>query len=229
MEQIMTIDNINWKKKVDDLFRNQDKYHSYFYQYKHFGGPSLHFHRRSLYEQNDSLKIEMVYATLSSWGMHRMGGGATMNPFEVFSKSIIDAVDEIKRINDIEIEIINNRNAEELEKLFNTIKPMKSSVKVVGNSKVLAHYLPNIVCPIDREYTIQFLKKIGTKNIPPNSDFKIFKDFHNNLVYELMNRDSFCEQANEWIASNLFDWDTSLPKIIDNLIIGKILKEKGKV
>ena len=42
-----------------------------------FGGPSVYFHKRCLEAAGDeflSLRhIEMLYATLASWGMHRMG------------------------------------------------------------------------------------------------------------------------------------------------------------
>ena len=44
---------------------------------KEFGGPSLHFHLQSILEAKNNFlsdrHIEMIYATLASWGMHRMG------------------------------------------------------------------------------------------------------------------------------------------------------------
>jgi hypothetical protein len=43
-----------------------------------FGGPCVHFHRECLREGEKAFlsyrHIEMLYATLASWGMHRMGG-----------------------------------------------------------------------------------------------------------------------------------------------------------
>ena len=224
----MSINSVNWNKKVADINKNCEKYHFYFYNSKRFTGPSLYFHKRSL-ESSGSDKIEMVYATLASWGMHRMGGGAQMNDFETFQKSIDAAMDDINNIKKIENEIILNKQAEKLNTIYKTINPMHSSIKIVGKSKVLAHYLPNIVCPIDREYTMQFLKKLGTKNISVNDEKELFEQFHNKFVFELINNKEFNKKAREWINSGKYEWDTSIPKVIDNLIIGKILHLKGKV
>jgi hypothetical protein len=44
---------------------------------KDFGGPSVYFHIQAIKEQATNFlsdrHIEMIYATLASWGMHRMG------------------------------------------------------------------------------------------------------------------------------------------------------------
>ncbi len=44
---------------------------------KEFGGPSIYFHVQAIAEQGSHFlsdrHIEMIYATLASWGMHRMG------------------------------------------------------------------------------------------------------------------------------------------------------------
>jgi hypothetical protein len=52
--------------------------HDTFYRAQVFGGPSLHFHLRSLdaaIAQDFERFAESVYAVLASWGMHRMGPG----------------------------------------------------------------------------------------------------------------------------------------------------------
>jgi len=46
------------------------------------------------------------------------------------------------------------------------IKPMNTSVGLVGNSKVLAHIFPELLSPIDREYTMQFVNGFGIKKFP---------------------------------------------------------------
>jgi len=45
-----------------------------------------------------------------------------------------------------------------LTELFCRSNIMKSEVQLVGASKVLAHLLPDYVMPMDREYTLYFLK-----------------------------------------------------------------------
>jgi hypothetical protein len=169
----------------------------------------------------------MIYATLASWGMHRMGGGAVMNDYKKFKNSIIDVINDINEIYKKENEIIDNENAQIFENIFNTIQPMHSSVKIVGNSKVLAHYFPNMICPMDREYTMQFINGLGDKSIPkPNFEFSLFVLFHNEIVFKLIKNREFAECAKEWINSGKYEWDTSIPKVIDNLIIGKITRFK---
>jgi hypothetical protein len=56
--------------------------HSAYYQAETFGGPSLHFHLKSLdaaRAQDFERFAEYVYAVLASWGMHRMGPGRVEN------------------------------------------------------------------------------------------------------------------------------------------------------
>jgi hypothetical protein len=46
-----------------------------------FGGPSVYFHVQAIKQQEmgfmSDRHIEMIYATLASWGMHRMGDTRT--------------------------------------------------------------------------------------------------------------------------------------------------------
>ena len=63
---------------------------------KEFGGPSVYFHIQAIKEQEINFlsdrHIEMIYATLASWGMHRMGDPeetkAKMVEFDIFKQSL---------------------------------------------------------------------------------------------------------------------------------------------
>ena len=60
-------------------------------------------------------------------------------------------------------------------------------------------------------------------------EFEFFKQFHTNLIKPLMDDGEFKKKCETWIGMRVagkFPWDKSLPKIIDNLIIGKIYSEK---
>jgi hypothetical protein len=50
-----------------------------------------------------------------------------------------------------------------LKNVFCGIRGMSTATSLVGNSKVLAHLSPNLVPPVDREYTLTFL--FGNKQI----------------------------------------------------------------
>src|SRR3990170_3319422 len=63
---------------------------------REFGGPSVYFHVQAIRAQRHDFMsdrhIEMIYATLASWGMHRMGDPdetkAKMVEFEAFKESL---------------------------------------------------------------------------------------------------------------------------------------------
>ena len=220
---------INWEALRNDLCMYCEKYHTLFYEKFPFGGPSLHFHERALSATGNN-KIEMIYAMLVSWGMHRMGGGAQMHAFSTFKNSITKQNGKIAEIAD-KIST-NNFSYSEMKDLFESIEPMKSRKKLVGHSKVLAHFFPDVVSPIDGEYTLQFTFGIGRKNLPSNfGEFEFFEQFHSRLVKPLINDAGFKIKCENWIhlsSRGNYPWDTSLPKIIDNLIIGKMYGEKAQ-
>ena len=215
---------ISWKSLKEDLIQNADTYHGFYYQKEVFGGPSLHFHKRALSTHGDE-KIEMVYAMLVSWGMHRMGGGATMNDFAVFKESIKGVEREIietKKLIKDGSSIIDN-----IKEIFNKIKAMKSSKNLVGNSKVLAHYFPSQISPIDGEYTLQFVLGEGRKNIPSSiSEYEFFIQFHEKIIFSIIKDENFIKKCKIWMDNKKYVWDTSMPKIVDNLIIGKMYQIK---
>jgi len=222
------IDNEKWLSYYNDLLENSEEYHKYFYDKEIFTGPSLHFHRRSL-EVDYLNKPEVLYAMLVSWGMHRMGGGPKMVEYEKFKRSIENIKNEVDRVNSLKEIIIVEKKAIEVKNLFLKLEAMKTSKKITGNSKVLAHLCPNLIIPIDGEYTMQFINGLGHRGKPKGyGEFEFFEDFHNKIVFKLAENSSFLSLANKWINSKLNPWDTSIPKVIDNLIIGKISNSKPK-
>lgn len=220
---------IDWDKLVSDLLENCYKYHEYFYKYNIFTGPSLYFHERAL-SLSGKKKSEMTYATLASWGMHRMGSsGAKMKKYECFEKSIFEAQVYIRNLKNLKLESLTETDSYIFEKIINTLDPMETKPKVVAVSKVLAHYLPEIIAPIDNEYTFQFIcQKPGQTNPPRNwNEIELFMEIHLRLYKKVILHKKFINYAKKWINNPSYAWDTSFPKIVDNLIIGKIkhLKE----
>jgi hypothetical protein len=143
-----------YQQKVSEIVANAKQYHEAFYQAKTFGGPRLYFHQKAINTNGIEFthRLEYIYATLAAWGMHRMGkGGSKMLPFPDFQVSVIPLrglISEVARIRPSEIA---KTEWAKIETLFKGIKVMASSTSIVGNSKVMAHLVPNIVPPIDRE------------------------------------------------------------------------------
>jgi len=110
---------------------------------------------------------------------------------------------------------------------------MASVTSLVGNSKVMHHMLPRIVPPIDREYTLWYL--FGNKTIKNDleGEWVLMKKIISGFFIPVFSNQEFEATANRWIERiDEYPWDTSLMKIVDNLIIGskKLLESsKGKI
>jgi hypothetical protein len=225
----------NYQDKILDILTNAEKYHDKFYEVEKFRGPSLYFHRRTLEiinSPNFELYLEFIYATLASWGMHRMGkGGSKMQSFDIFKNSIMEIREQIEQAREIKYQNMKDADWELLKEVFCNINVMASGTRLVGNSKVMAHMIPNIVPPIDREYTLRYLK--GNTNIRNGIDFEwnLMREIIENFFIPVAKDTDFIIKANNWMANqSQYPWDTSIFKIIDNLIIGigAINKEKKK-
>lgn len=205
---------------------------------KEFGGPSIYFHIQSIREQEISFlsdrHIEMIYATLASWGMHRMGNPKTtkakMMEFCDFKQSIVAQRENLRELSSLRMDSSTQEQYEahirSLKDIYYGLKVSISDATIVANSKTLAHILPNLITPIDRQYTIRFFTqdydnfftksgKYRQVNLPTGVDAH-FTDFikYSCRIKALFNR---CNHKTFKINKDTFN--TSYPKIMDNLIM----------
>ncbi len=104
---------------------------------------------------------------------------------------------------------------------------MKSKTSLVGNSKVMAHALPNLVSPVDREYTLTFLfGRSGIKN-DKEKEWKTLQDILRGFFYPILRSELLKPKAKVWMETHSFKWDTSPLKIVDNLVIGLLRHERS--
>lgn len=211
--------------KTTELVENAETYHKAFYVAEALRGPSLYFHQQSLATRNApdfARHVEYVYATLVSWGMHRMGpGGSKMQPFDIFLNSAQALRERIAVCQGFAPQAMREDHWTTLREVFCGLKAMASGTSIVGNSKVMHHMMPNIVPPIDREYTFRFLR--GNTNISNGIDreWAIMREMINGFFVPVVTNLAFRAKAEEWTAdAGRFPWDTSLMKVVDNLIIG---------
>jgi hypothetical protein len=91
---------------------------------------------------------------------------------------------------------------------------MKSRRKIVGVSKALHFLIPDLVMPIDGKFTMTYFYGYNKYYNEPEKEFEIFEDIFNKtekIVAKLnLNNDDLKEEG----------WNTSVPKLIDNSIIG---------
>lgn len=193
-----------------------------------FGGPSVYFHQQALIECRHNFlsnrHIEMIYATLSSWGMHRMGQTKTkMVSFDIFKSSIMKMASDLEDLRFLSLtqfDYIPNDLLEKIQHICFRLQVSISNSKIVGNSKALAHIIPNLAPPIDRQYSIRFFSK----------KLSNFKDINEEAGFY------FCllRKCYEFVRIIKFDsnimidtqFNSSLPKIFDNLLM-IFLKKSG--
>lgn len=215
----------DYQDKISDILVNADDYHSAYYMAEIFGGPSLYFHLRALETRQslgDVAHLEYVYATLASWGMHRVGkGGPKMQSFEIFRRSIGPLLDKISEAQNYDVREMDDAKWALVCHIFKGINIMASGTRLVGHSKVLHHMMPNIVPPIDREYTLRYLR--GNTNIKNDLDqeWLTLKEIVSDFFIPVASHPDFHLKASIWIASqDQYPWDTSVLKVVDNLLIG---------
>lgn len=167
--------------------------------------------------------FETLYKTLKAWNMNQRG--ARLKTLTDIKHSILNLKRDICELYDYELSTLRESQLEKilnkLKKIFFNLQPMQSKTQIVGTSKLMHFLLPNLVMPIDRTYTLKFLSPNSNSWKDINAEFdefeKVFITF-----YKLAKR--FNLTAHD---TNDQTWNTSVPKIIDNAIIG-VQKFKNK-
>jgi hypothetical protein len=225
-----------YTEKVQLILQNAETYHQAYYRSETFGNPCLYFHLQALKTRQDPTSVkhlEYIYATLIAWGMNRPGkNGSKMVDFKTFHESIVQLESCILASQTFVCTNMDESKWEILEKVFKNIKIMKSRTSLVGNSKVMHHMFPNIIPPIDREYTLSFLH--GNTNIQNDLDaeWQLMKGIIETFFIPIATDNSFNLMANNWMKKiDVYPWDTSVLKIIDNILIGakKSITYEGEI
>jgi hypothetical protein len=209
----------------NSLLGAMDAAHDTYYRAEIFGGPSLHFHLRSLEAvraRDFGRFAEYVYAVLASWGMHRMGpGGSKMREFEEFRASLQLVWPIASGLQNKTPGDLNKADWSDLKTIFSGIRCMASGASLVGNSKVMAHLMPRLIPPVDREYTLKFLFGSGQITNGIDVEWKKLAQVLEGFFYPVVRSPLFQAKAEIWLAqSDRFRWDTSHLKILDNVLIG---------
>jgi hypothetical protein len=171
---------------------------------------------------------EAVYALLTAWGMHRMGrGGSKMREFEDFQASLKPLWPVIVNLQQATPDDLDEDGWRALGKVFCGVRCMATGTSLVGNSKVMAHALPRLAAPVDREYTLKFLFGHGTITNGLDRECQKFQTILRDFFYPIVASAPFKAKAGEWAGqADTFRWDTSPLKMADNLVIG-FMKNQG--
>jgi len=195
-------------------------------------GPSLYFHQKTIEyfrnkreEENFSyptlLKdikfLEYLYATLATWGLHRMGG-VHMKNFEDFKdevNKIGDKLEEIKNINLRNLEAIKENEDLIKEDIFSSIRVTSSkNTFIIPSSKLLHHLHPDLFPPIDRKHILKYL--YCTEH-PTKEEKEIFIEILKEYSKFYQQNSSLIEEIKNRYNTGM---ETSITKIFDNIVVG---------
>jgi hypothetical protein len=209
------------KKKEEILEIIQDKIHIIDEKYR--SGKSLDRYKIVLknrkqeknikkYLSNDSYLFD-IYKTLEAWDMNKRG--AKLRKLSEIKQSLMKNIDyflEIEKIGTDIVKINLDRIKPILQKLYNEIHLMESNARLVSFSKTLHFIFPNLFMPMDRQNTLSYFYS-NPNDESFNKYFEIFS-FCYDISREDINWNKIIEKK---------EWNTTIPKIIDNAIILRML------
>ena len=219
------------QSRVTQLSENFAGYLDYFSNSDTFAGPSVYFHNRTLEIRKKCVTVletlqcdeffDFLYATLTSWGMHRMGPGNTkLGDIEELKDSFRSQAEPLHQLENLAITNIDSAQvpqvADSLWRILSQLRVSIATAQIVANSKALHHLLPSLVPPIDRSYTYNFFYNRNMLTMQESSAFReMYLQFH------------WLACANKEVIKSSVGkaWNTSETKTIDNAIVGFVLKE----
>jgi hypothetical protein len=195
-----------------------------------FGGPSLYFHfacirnfaQTTVANKLNNLQFyEYLYATLASWGMHRMGDTATkLRNFAEFKSQIFAQCEALAKLEGFKIWALSRQELATVQcilvGILDEMTVSKSEACLVANAKILHHILPDLVPPIDRSHTLAYF---GINEMLPSqkSAGSIFIHLFPSFVRASIALEKDIQSKIDLSKEN---WHTSFTKVIDNAVIG---------
>ncbi|MGC2527784.1 MAG: hypothetical protein WA639_08555 [Candidatus Acidiferrum sp.] len=227
---------------VDRFLADQQRYFSGSHnQFLAFGGPCVYFHEQCLAagaENFLSLRhIEMLYATLTAWGMHRMGDSnkakTRLTNWLPFHTSLVSQTEGLQQFKGLRMSELSESEYSaailRLKTHYAALKLSISDATIVVNSKAFHHLFPDLIPPIDRQYTVRFFSqaperwldssgKFRTVQLPQNIDDQ-FHLFHTTCL-------AIKRLANQ-VDPDLLRLErersqVSIPKALDNAIVNYV-------
>jgi len=174
--------------------------------------------------ENPAFLLKM-YETLGQWDMNKRA--ARMVQFDRFAESVrfwessLIRIEEYKLYDDIESEF--SVICETLEKIFCSLKVMESKRRIVGVSKALHFLLPDLIMPIDSKYTMEAFYGYNKYSDVAKDEFKVFRDIFER-TFEIVSRLQLTPSDVDGVG-----WRTSVPKLIDDAVIGLFNSSKEEV
>lgn len=166
--------------------------------------------------------LRQIHETLKKWDMNYRN--AILVEFSDFYESIKELSQKIIELADYSMGDLDENGIHEIEPsmryVFENLKVMQSESRIVGVPKTLHFLLPRLVMPIDGKYTLSFFFGYRPYRKSLNWEYRLFID-----IFEAFSNLAI------WMGLSRSDeepkgWNTTVPKIIDNAIIGYMRHHK---
>lgn len=196
-------------------------------------GPCLHFHlkavscwKKHIRDQRFTFKralehegyVESIYATLTAWGMHKLGGGPKLKDWRDFKLELLKIADGLETVRDASIVDLQAVKGV-VEKIFNGFDPSRNVRNMVAKAKTLHHLNPALFPPIDRRYTLSLLSRMDGIEAMPSLYRNDVENYTRVLaVFRDVALKVGAERIDRLVGRRVMD--TSTTKVIDNAVIG---------
>lgn len=223
---------------IDVLTKSRDIFLNYANECNHVyrTGHELEYYKKIIgfHKENNEVSLlvnneefcKLVYKTLKKWNMDQRR--AKLTTFDSFSQSIKSCDNLFKKLYEYKLITIEQCQCADvlmlLKQAFENLNVMQSKRRIVGISKTLHFFFPDLVTPVDGKYTMHCFYGYNKNSTEPSEEFEIFKDIFLRTC-KLSRKLNLTEND-----VNNIGWHTSIPKLIDNAIIGFIKKiEKSTI
>jgi len=216
---------------VERLVKNFPFFLKYYTEHCLFTKPGQLEHHRNTIQQRfqlgsakaalkDDLFLKSLYKTLQAWGIGSRG--SKIKSFDNFVISLNELAPEICMLDGLNLDKKDLEINYVIQKIWNIMNRMQivdNIATLVPCSKTLHHILPDLIVPMDREYTQVFFGwqnpqfQYGQENCFYEA-FKAFVHISRNV------------KPSQYVGDG---WNTSLTKVIDNGVVGLVLYLKSKL
>lgn len=220
-------------RRASEMSADFERFVHVFTDSERFSGPSWYFHRKTLRRRaehhtassllQDDLFFDALYATLTAWGLHRMGPGNTkLRSLDDIRHSMAEQAAALDALYEVDITDVSGADAPDvIERVWAVLTKLRVSLataQIVANSKALHHLVPALVPPIDREYTFRFFYGRRRLSIDERTAFS-----------EMFARLIRVASANRPLVHRFIDdkWNTSPAKVVDNAVVGYLIAREG--
>jgi len=165
-----------------------------------------------------------LYRAVKKWVEKAAYKGCKLKSYDNFYKAIQKIGNDLEKIKKVTLESLVEKEEnlsqikETLKSIFEKLETADQNVQLVSNSKTLFHLLPDLIMPVDREHVLSFfIGRNRTNSVRREKETEYFIGVFN-YYYRI------CKEKSTQIKNIYYkkrrEYDSSIPKIIDNAICG---------